>query len=354
MAMNRGEWSEFYAILSLLSDSKIKIADEKLDVINDNLYTIKRLTIEEQDNIINYVINNDSKVEVYFNDNLKEKLETDDIEKEKKVLFQNIVNAVAGGGAFEIPNVQSLLSKMTPTGIIKSKSSSKKDLKTVMYDSRLGNEADLSYSIKSCLGSPATLLNASNQTNFVYEVTNLNPRYISEINSIDTRTKLVDRINRIKSLGGTIKFEKVECENFDYNLRMIDSNLPKYLGDVLLNSYTYDNKNLKELFLNNSNFSDDTFALKKLGDFLSGISFGFFPSVKWNGINDVNGGLIIVKKDGNVVILDLIYFKEKVLSYLINETKLDSPSSSRYHMLELYEKNGKIYFTLNLQVRYKN
>ena len=129
--------------------------------------------------------------------------------------------------------------------------------------------------------------------------------------------------------------------------------MPEYLGDVLLNSYEYENKNLKDLFLRNSHFSDDNFALKKLGDFLEAISFGFIPSKKWDGINNVNGGLIIVKRDGKVVILDLIYFRQHVVNYLIEETKLDSPSSSRYHMLELYVENGKIYFKLNLQIRYK-
>ena len=69
--------------------------------------------------------------------------------------------------------------------------------------------------------------------------------------------------------------------------------------------------------------------------------------------NTVTGGLLIVQTNGDVVTLDLIYHKDEVNNYLLNNTKLDSPSSSRYHMLELEEKNGKVYFTLNLQVRYK-
>lgn len=353
MAMNRGEWSEFYTILYLLSEPNMTIADETLEMITNDLYSVNKLSIEEQDSIIEYVLDNNLDVEVYFNNKLNENIKSHEIYDGKNVLFSSIKNAVAGGGAFEIKSIQPLLDRMTTNGILKSKSSSKEDLNAMVLDNRLGKDVTLKYSIKSCLGSPATLLNASSQTNFLYEVKGLKTEDIKSINSIDTRTKLVDRINKIKELGGNISFVKVECDNFDYNLKMIDSNLPKYIGDVLLNSYTHDNKNLKELFLNN-NFVDSDFALKKLGDFLAGISFGFFPGSKWNGINEVNGGLIIVKKDGKIVVLDLIYFKDKVLKYLINETKLDSPSSSRYHMLELYEKDGKIYFTLNLQIRYKN
>ena len=353
MAMNRGEWSEFYAILSLLVNPNMKIVNEKLDDITDDLYIVKKLSLQEQKTIIDYVLQNNLDVTVYFNNELQKQISHLEIKENKENLFNRIKNSVSRGSAFEIVSVQNLLDSMSPLGILKSKSSVKEDLNALVLDNRLGTDKMLKYSIKSSIGSPATILNASQHTNFIYEVEGLDAKNIKEINSIKTRTKLLDRYNMIKSLGGKIKFSKMECQNFDYNLRLIDSNMPEYLGDVLLNSYALENKNLKDLFLKYSHFTDKNFALKKLGDFLEGISFGFFPSVKWNGINDVNGGLIVVKKDGKVVILDLIYFKETVINYLIEETKLDSPSSTRYHMLELYEENGKIYFKLNLQIRYK-
>lgn len=353
MAMNRGEWSEFYAILALLENPNMSIVNEKFENVTNQLYQVKKLSLKEQETIIDYVLHNDLDVSVYFNDKLHEQVDKFEIKDNKKILFEGIKSAVVGAGAFEIDGVQELLDRMSPNGTLKSKSSSKEDLDALVLDSRLGNDKLLKYSIKSSLGSPATILNASNHTNFIYEVENLDPNYINQINSIDTRTKLVDKYNLIKNLGGNIKFSRMECDNFDYNLRLIDSNMPEYLGEVLLNSYAFENKNLKELFLKYNNFKDENFALKKLGDFLEAISFGFFPSIKWNGINNVNGGLVVVKKDGKVVILDLIYFRQTVINYLIEETKLDSPSSSRYHMLELYVENGRIYFKLNLQIRYK-
>lgn len=353
MAMNRGEWSEFYAILSLLENPDMNIANEKLEDITNDLYRVKKLSLQEQETIIDYVLHHDLDVSVYFNNELKEEIDKLEIKDKKKTLYDSIKKATVGSGAFEIDDVQKLLDRMSPRGILKSKSFSKKDLKAFVKDRRLGTDKLLKYSIKSSLGSPATILNASNHTNFIYEVNGLNSENVEMINSIDTKKKLLKKYEMIKSLGGQIHFSKMECQNFDYNLRLIDSNMPNYLGDVLLNSYASGKKNLKELFLKYANFIDEDFALKKLGDFLEAISFGFFPSIKWNGINDVNGGLIVVKKDGKVIILDLIYFKQTVINYLIEETKLDSPSSSRYHMLKLYTENGKIYFKLNLQIRYK-
>ena len=98
---------------------------------------------------------------------------------------------------------------------------------------------------------------------------------------------------------------------------------------------------------------DKNFALKKLEDLLCGICFSFIPSIKWDRKQIVNGGFIIVKENGDVVVLDLIYYKQYVLKYLVENTKLDSPSSTRYHMLELFIENNKFYFTLNLQIRYQ-
>lgn len=76
------------------------------------------------------------------------------------------------------------------------------------------------------------------------------------------------------------------------------------------------------------------------------------PSKLWNGYNIVNGGIIIVSNNEEIYVLDLVYYPEVVNRYLIKETKLDSPSSTRYNMLNLKKDENGIYFTLNLQIRY--
>jgi len=52
-------------------------------------------------------------------------------------------------------------------------------------------------------------------------------------------------------------------------------------------------------------------------------------------------------------LLDLIYRRNIVDKYLIDNIKLDSPSSSRYGMFDIYKENGKYFFKLNLQIRFK-
>ncbi|MEG2235740.1 MAG: HpaII family restriction endonuclease, partial [Clostridia bacterium] len=91
---------------------------------------------------------------------------------------------------------------------------------------------------------------------------------------------------------------------------------------------------------------------KKIGDFLLAITFGMMPGNIWDGNYDVTGGIILVENNGEVLVLDAIYYKEYLVKYLIKNTKLDSPSSSRYKMFEIYKENGQNYFNLNLQIRF--
>ena len=48
------------------------------------------------------------------------------------------------------------------------------------------------------------------------------------------------------------------------------------------------------------------------------------------------------------------YLEKYIRKYILNNTKLESPSSTRYNMLNIFEEDGEYYFTLNLQVRYKS
>jgi len=62
-----------------------------------------------------------------------------------------------------------------------------------IHDPLTGHNSIGGFSIKSDLGNAPTLLNASGATNFVYEVEGLTADDIAEINSINTRTKIIDR-----------------------------------------------------------------------------------------------------------------------------------------------------------------
>lgn len=352
MAQNRGEWSELYTIFYLLLNEKLKIVNSNLELKTENIFKVKEiLSKNKEDREINFKIQ-ENNILLSFNDN-KIIIDKKDLLEQNKKLFKKISVSSKRKGAFEIKEINDWLSKKGITFSLKASSTSKEDILLLNYDEYKNIDILLGYSIKSQLGSPATILNASSHTNFKYIVKGLKKEYVEEINKINTSKKLLDRLKKIEELGGKIEFKEVVSKKFEKNLELIDSLLPKVLGEVLLNSYKKETKDLKKLFSMSTVYTE-SISNKKLKDFLSAISFGMMPSKEWDGENRVKGGILLVSLDENIYVLDLVYYTKDVKEYLLNNTKLDSPSSSRYNMLNLEEENGEIIFTLNLQVRYKN
>ena len=90
MAMNKGEWSELYAILHMLSEPDLTIVDDNLEEITNELYSVKNLSVKEQKNIIKYVLENNMDVQVYFNDDIKQLISKEEISFNKKLIFQKL------------------------------------------------------------------------------------------------------------------------------------------------------------------------------------------------------------------------------------------------------------------------
>ncbi len=205
------------------------------------------------------------------------------------------------------------------------------------------------------MGSKPTLLNASGNTNFIFKINGLNKSFLDEINAIDTATKLKDRINKIEELGGTFEYIGAEKDTLDFNLKMVDSQMPQIIGKILLCFYKErisSLKNISKRLLANSDNQDDEILLNtKLKKLLIDILLGFFAGSKWDGTYEANG-TIVMKSNGDCVGFHIIEL-ENLKNYLFEHIKLDTPSTSRHRFGKLYvEKNGNLYFKLNLQLRF--
>ena len=95
------------------------------------------------------------------------------------------------------------------------------------------------------------------------------------------------------------------------------------------------------------------FYKKKITDLIESITFGMMPSKNWDGINEISGGLLTVKQDGEILCHHIFYDKNSLKEYLYNNTKLESPSTSRHKYGDLFIENDEVYFKLNLQLRIK-
>ena len=78
MGLNRGEWSEFLAVLDLLEKPNIKIVDSNLNMISEEIFTLKNIRLYTPTNIYT-LTRNENNVGVLSNDILKYSISINEI-----------------------------------------------------------------------------------------------------------------------------------------------------------------------------------------------------------------------------------------------------------------------------------
>ena len=282
-----------------------------------------------------------------------------------KALF--LLNAIKENRerTFSVPEIEEFMQSINCMSL-KASSSAKTDITIIVHDQRTNQQPTLGFSIKSQLGSPSTLLNAGKTTNFIFKINgHLSDEEILRINSLMTKRgkKLsADLRGRVKSIYENdcqLKFDKAQRKIFSNNLTLIDSRLPEILSQIVLGFYSSDFSRLTDLVNSTSkdnplNFdveNEHKFYEYKIKRFLTDVALGMMPSKVWSGKYDATGGYLIVKENGDVLCYH-IYNRNKFEDYLLNNTKLETASSSRHGFGEIYEENGQLYFNLNLQIRF--
>lgn len=349
---NKGEWTELYTFLKLLTDQRIHLADKDLNSKQDFFKINKVTTLNIQQDC--YLSENDV-VKV-------ENKKTGEVHRIKTSSFlnQTVLNTLAeyirnGHKTFDIPEFHIISSQLGVTLIKGGTSNQKADI-VLDIENETEQYKEHGFDIKSYLGNSPTLLNASGNTNFIYKVKNLSSDLLDEINAIDTRTKLKDRISTIYQKGGYLEFERVEQTTMGYNLDLVDSIMPRLVAEMLLEFHknrtnTLD-ENLNSIFKRSPTlFITDLDGLRiKVKKLLVAILLGFFAGTKWNGQYLANG-TIVVKNDGSQLayhITDL----ESLENYLYENIRFDTPSTTRHRYGSLIAENRELYFKLNLQLRF--
>ncbi len=75
------------------------------------------------------------------------------------------------------------------------------------------------------------------------------------------------------------------------------------------------------------------------------------PSKVCTGQYDATGGYLIVKGNGDVLCYHF-FNRNQFEDYLLNNTKLDTASSSRHGFGKIYKESNQLYFKLNSHIRY--
>lgn len=347
---NKGEWTELLVFIKLLIEKKLLLSDEKL-IPNKTYFNISKITNHNLN--LDFLLSDSSFVSIVNKtDGSKRKLNISELITPD--ILNKIITEIKGSSqTFEISDFN-IIQDTLGLNIIKGGNSNQKADIILDISNEIIAKENEGFGIKSYLGSKPTLLNASGNTNFIFKVNNLDKKYIDEINSIETSTKLKDRLKKIEELGGSLLYIGAEKDSMEFNLKMVDSEMPKIIGELLICFYKERTANLKDISkkIVKSNDKDELVLIEtKLKKLLIDILLGFFAGSKWNGSYESNG-TIVMKNNGECLGFHIIEL-DNLKNYLFNNIRLDTPSTTRHRFGKLYlEKNGDLYFKLNLQLRF--
>ena len=355
---NKGEWSEPYALLKLLADGKLYLGDENFNKIRNVFYPILKVIRHEKDRLVEFSL--EDHLIVVSDGILLFKVPIYNFLANTKICFEKIKGAKKGTGSFEIPEIEEFLASFSIV-TLKAKSKLKNDITIQVTDPNTFLSPALGFSIKSQLGRPSTLVNASGATNFSFSIIG-KVLTKEQILQIDGSREFSLKLQLLKSFGARIEFDKVDNEIFHSNLQTIDFNFDKILAELLVLFYTnnipsentvkkfiaiitHKNSIGYNLSVNNSIYE---MIMKK---FLTDYALGMRAAEVWKRNYQATGGYLIVKDDGELICYHF-YFTKNFEDYLFNNTKLDTPDPARHKFGSIYIENGEQKMKLNLQIRF--
>lgn len=347
---NKGEWSELYVFIQTLMNKSINLANKDLTPKADVL-RIGKITNHNINK--SYYLNEGTEICVVDKQS-GNKIGSIDI---ADIITPSVLDVVKekiknGKGSFSIDDFDVIQNKLG-LSIVKGGTSEQKADIVLDVKSDEFMVIDEGYGIKSYLGNKPTLFNASGSTNFIYKISGLSSNMIDEINDIDSRTKVIDRIKAIESHGGSLQYVRAENKTLNNNLIKVDGDLPQIIGKMLLCFYKMRISSIDKVVESICNIDEDILAVQiKVKRLLLDMLLGFFPGKEWNGEYGANG-TIVVKQDGESVAFHIIDQKE-FKEYLFENIKFDTPSTTRHRFGKIYvEKDDAMYFKLNMQLRFK-
>lgn len=378
---NIGEWSEAYVFLDLLAVGQMNaqpLPGHETDAV---LKIISVMKTDSNGNRYEFRRNNDS-VRCFKNEEQYKSIAISDFSRIEKICFYKLKE-----GNKEIPEVQDFYTNVLQLdiSILKSKADNKDDIILKVENSVDNSIYTEGFSIKSKIGSNATLFNCGSGSNLVYTLEGIDESIKQKINSIVGNKDSIDlpaRLNFIRDNNIPMNFENSKCVKsskegyggikidgnyFAWNLDLLDWRILLVLSEMVKRFHQgeVNGKRINSIseMINIMKIENplqvrfpENFYEAKMRQFLFASFCGLTATKKWDGRQKVNGGYIEVQKDGNI-------FYQKALSdesftdYLIANTKFDGPSKSKEHGNYGYvyfdEEYNSYCIDLNFQIRFK-
>lgn len=355
MTGNIGEWSELYTLFKLLADGKLYAADENTNKIPEIYYDVLKVLRSEKNSKFEYSRETEVKVINAETGEMVCSVPIKTFAEQTDKLLADMKSKKDTEGAFELPDTWRF-AKSISCRSLKAKSQDKSDIHLMVHDIMSGRDDTFGFSIKSQLGSPSTLFNASGATNFIYAVTG---RILlqNEVDKFNDLKKFKQKFEYLNSLGADIEFDNVDNKTFDFNLKMVTSEMSEVFAEMIKVYYEGKANKISEIteivaasgIVNTIN--NGIYLKHKVKTLLTNIALGMVPGTLWTGDYEATGGYIIVKEDGDVVCYH-IYNRNAFMNYMFDNTRFDTPSQSKHGFGKIYEENGLQMLKLNTQIRF--
>lgn len=176
------------------------------------------------------------------------------------------------------------------------------------------------------------LLQPSTSTNLIYVVSGLTEDEIENINSLNRHNIILNKIKVLRTSGVTLKFVGMKNPIFEDNLRLIKTDFPEYLSE-LVKMYYFDGESSCQRALDSAVYwglitdKDKASYKEAFIRFLEAVDSGMRPYKSWDGTIDSENG-----------------------SYLWHTTKFARGDTSRLKFMDFYKESGETYIKLNFGI----
>lgn len=377
LSYNQGEWSEVYIFFKVIADRKLYTADADFNPIKDvYLDVISVIREEVKDEVYKYMTGDT--VTILLNHEPVGSVPVSEFVKYKNILWklleENTQTTFSSDVIEKFLNSIHIFNPKSPAHIVSKFCGGTVDIVVETKD-RSGVNRILGFSCKSDLRASSTLLNASgDNTNFVFEVTGpIDDEKMVHFNGLFKETKrkgeicydiaTSDRMQYLHNVGCDLKFADTAKTLAKTNLiKCGGKEMPEIVAGMLKNFY-FENQsgpttveNCIEYLADNDvveyGFEDlkDTYR-GKVAHFLLCTFTGMRLGSAWNGRQDVNGGYIVVKNNGDVVAFHST-IADEFKDFLVAKMVMESPSHSRHKDMVIYKEGDRYFLKLGLQLRF--
>ena len=422
---NRGEWGEFYTFLRLIKDGFMfehgdsshtlhYVTDVTLLNPKPTRFRVRNVLSPTQLSLNNLVEGpkpgkdvrfNDEQVYIYYADQDGDfhPMPAATIPKTKfdqacEALEKSLISHKKQTGTFKLPEGHPALILLKELDItnIKADSLSKADIRVthVIKKGLLSINKDRSYSIKSSLGSKATLFNAGQASNVTYQIVPIDPHgqeftaemaetfnniFLEKINKEGTHSpNIKKRMAFLADQGFKLEYSHISHPIFKENIEACFPNAEKLIQGMLLayynpkpgalesssissfiaNQVSYDPLELKGTMTQEELAGHYEKMTKKV---LMNMAMGMTAAKKFNQeelSQNITGGILLLEETANGYSLFARDIENSIEleNYLFQNTKLETASTSRHKFANAYYNPiDDVYeVKLNLQVRLIN